>query len=105
MILKIFSPKKLRKNGVFVDLFKIPLFFAKKINHNIGLSEKTPIFSPKWAKIAENGRKWAKIAENCGHNIDPYSFVRGKSKNCDVFADGNNFAFFSRLKSSSALQK
>jgi hypothetical protein len=57
MILKIFSPKKLRKNGVFVDLFKIPLFFAKK-------SIITLVFQKKRQYSRQNGRKSPKLGEN-----------------------------------------
>jgi hypothetical protein len=58
MIFKIFSPKKLRKIGVFdsKQSYIMHIFY-----HNIGFWEKRQFFR----------RKLAKIAENCDHNIDP----------------------------------
>jgi hypothetical protein len=55
VIFKIFSPKKLQKNGRF--------WLITKLNY----AKKTLVFR----KRQFFRRKLAKIAENCDHNIDP----------------------------------
>jgi hypothetical protein len=59
MILKIFSPKQSAKKLAFLTQNKAKL--CKNLIITL-ISEKTPIFC----------RKLAKIAENCDHNIDPW---------------------------------
>jgi hypothetical protein len=59
MNLKIFSQKIGNNNGVFAETTA----FCKKLIGTLVFEKKTPIFSPKLSKIAEN----------CDHNIDPRS--------------------------------
>jgi hypothetical protein len=59
MILKIFSPKKMRKNWRFLTQNKANLYNILII---------TLVFEKNVNFFAEN---WKKIAENSDHNIDP----------------------------------